>query len=245
MNGRSIDDAPPVSVFRAMKSVHKLIAQTATVLIPFALTTVRAYDDRGGHASFLAGMLVWSLFTLSSVATGIYLHMRDPALLERRMRFGPLAEPRLTQRIIMIAILAMFLALAIVPGLDHRFGWSHVPAAVVIIANLAIVAMFGFFILVLRENTFAASTITVEPGQRVVSTGPYACVRHPMYSDGLLLIFAMPLAMGSLAALPIAALSLPLLVARILDEECALAAELPGYDAYRSTVRYRLVPMVW
>jgi len=107
---------------------------------------------------------------------------RDPALLERRMRFGPRAESRPRQKIIVAVIFAIFAALLIEPGLDHRFGWSQVPAAIVVLANLLIIAAFGFFLVVLRENTFAASTITVEAGQRVISTGPYAHVRHPMYA---------------------------------------------------------------
>jgi protein-S-isoprenylcysteine O-methyltransferase Ste14 len=223
-----------------IKSALRAVARAATILLPFALTMVAA-----GTLRFWQGWLFWLSFMLSSIATGIYLRKHDPALLERRMRFGPLAESRRSQQIIVAILLAMFLALAIVPGLDHRWGWSRVPAAVVIIANLVIIAVFGFFILVLRENTFAASTITVEPGQRVISTGLYAYVRHPMYTGALLLIFAMPLAMGSLWAMLPAAISLPILIARILDEEKALSAELPGYDDYCRAVRYRLIPLVW
>ncbi len=223
-----------------IKSAARAVAQTATILIPFALTMAAA-----GTLRFWQGWLFWLSFILSSIATGIYLRKRDPALLERRTKFGPIAEARPSQKIIVWALLAMFIALAIVPGLDRRFGWSHVPAAIVIIANLLIIAVFVFFIEVMRENTFAASTITVEPGQRVISTGLYAHVRHPMYSGALLLVFAMPLAMGSLWALPIAAISIPILIARILDEERALSAELPGYDDYRRTVSYRLIPLVW
>ena len=198
-----------------------------------------------GTLRFWPGWLFWLVFTLASIATGVYLRKRDPALLARRMRFGPTAESRPAQKLIIWSILAMFLALAIMPGLDYRFGWSHVPAAVVIVANLVIVAVFVFFIEVMRENTFAASTITVEPGQRVVSTGLYAHVRHPMYAGALVMILAMPLALASLWALLIAALSIPLLIARILDEERALVAELPGYADYCRAVPYRLIPLVW
>ena len=139
----------------------------------------------------------------------------------------------------------VFIALAIVPGLDHRLGWSRVPAAIVVIANMLVVAKFGFLLLVLLENTFAASTVIVEAGQRVISTGPYAHVRHPMYAGAAVLIFAMPIAMGSSWGLLLAAIAAPVLIARILDEELTLSAELPGYDDYRRTVPYRLLPFVW
>jgi len=106
-------------------------------------------------------------------------------------------------------------------------------------------AAFGFILLVLRENTFAASTITVEAGQRVISTGPYAHVRHPMYAGAVLLILAMPMALGSLWGLLAAAILPPILIARIFDEERTLSAELPGYDDYRRAVPHRLIPLVW
>jgi protein-S-isoprenylcysteine O-methyltransferase Ste14 len=132
-----------------------------------------------------------------------------------------------------------------VSGLDYRFGWSQVPAVAVIIANIVVIACFGSFILVLRENTFAASTVTVEAGQRVISTGLYAWVRHPMYSGGMVLMFAIPPAMGSSWALLISLLTMPLLGARTVDEERTLSAQLAGYGDYRRAVRYRLIPGVW
>ncbi|MGH7836993.1 MAG: methyltransferase family protein [Candidatus Binataceae bacterium] len=216
----------------------KALTQTAG-LIPVALTFVAA-----GTLHFLPGWLFWLSFWGSAILIGLYLKHCDPALLERRMRAGPQAESRPRQKIIIAIILLMFLTLAIVPGLDHRFGWSRVPAAIVVVANLLILAAFGFFILVLRENSFAASTINVEPGQRVISTGPYARVRHPMYAGGALLLFAMPVALGSWWGLLAAAIALPVLIARIIDEERALSADLSGYDDYCHSVRYRLIPLV-
>jgi protein-S-isoprenylcysteine O-methyltransferase Ste14 len=213
--------------------------QTAGLFVPFVLIFVSA-----GTIHFWQGWLFWLSFSGSSIATGVYLLKHDPALLERRMRYGPRAKSRPSQKIIAAIILAVFAALLIVPGLDYRFGWSRVPAAIVVIANLLIIAVFGFFLLVLRENTFAASTVTVEAGQRVISSG-YARVRHPMNAGALLLIFAIPLALGSLLGLLIAAIAIPVLIARILDEERTLSAELSGYDDYRRIVHYRLIPLVW
>ena len=118
-------------------------------------------------------------------------------------------------------------------------------ASLVVVANLVMLAALGCILLVVRENTFAASTITVERGQRVIFTGPYAHVRHPMYAGALPLIFAIPIALGSWWGLLVAAISLPLLIVRILDEERALSAELGGYDSYCRAVPYRLIPLVW
>jgi len=220
---------------------QRVAARTAGFLFLLGgLTFVSA-----GTIHFWQGWLFWLSFSVSVIAITIYLLRHDPALVERRMRAGPRAESRPSQKIIQAINLVMFVGIVMVPGLDYRFGWSQVPATLVIVANLLMLAALGFILLVVRENTFAASTITVERGQRVISTGPYAHVRHPMYAGALPLIFAIPIALGSWWGLLVAAVSLPLLVARILDEERALSAELAGYDNYRRTVPYRLIPLVW
>jgi protein-S-isoprenylcysteine O-methyltransferase Ste14 len=198
-----------------------------------------------GTIHFWQGWLFWMSFSVSVVVITVYLLRYDPALVERRMRAGPRAESRALQKIVQAINLVMFVGIVIMPGLDHRFAWSQVPTALVVIANLLMLAALGFILLVVRENTFAASTITVEREQRVVSTGPYAYIRHPMYAAALPMIFAIPIALGSWWGLVVAAISLPLLVARILDEERALSAELAGYDDYRRAVPYRLIPLVW
>jgi protein-S-isoprenylcysteine O-methyltransferase Ste14 len=220
---------------------QRAAARTAGFLVVLGgLTFVSA-----GTIYFWQGWLFWLSFSVSVIAITIYLLRHDPALVERRMHAGPRAESRPSQKIIQGINLVMFLGIVIVPGLDHRFEWSQVPAAVVIAADLLMLAALGFVLLVVRENTFAASIITVERGQRVISTGPYAHIRHPMYAAALLLIFAIPIALGSWRGLLIATISPFLLIARILDEERALSAELAGYDNYCRAVPYRLIPMVW
>jgi protein-S-isoprenylcysteine O-methyltransferase Ste14 len=216
-------------------------AGIAGLLVPLAAIIFLA----AGTIYFWQGCLFWLSFSLSVITITAYLLKRDPALVERRMRAGPQAESRPRQKILQTLNLVMFVAIVMVPGIDHRFGWSETPAVIVVIANSLVMAAFGFIFIVFRENTFAASTITVERGQQVISTGPYAHVRHPMYAGGLLLIFAIPIALGSWWGLLVSAISLPLLVARMLDEESALSAELPGYDDYRRAVPYRLIPFVW
>src|SRR6516225_6343609 len=220
---------------------QRAAARTAGFLLLLGgLTFVSA-----GTIHFWQGWLFWLSFSTSVTAITAYLLKHDPALVERRMRAGPRAESRPSQKIIQAINLVMFVGIVIVPGLDHRFGWSQVPAVLVVVANLLMLAALGFILFVVRENTFAASTITVERGQRVICTGPYAHVRHPMCAGALPLIFAIPIALGSWWGLLVAAISLPLIIARILDEERALAAELAGYDDYRRTVPYRLIPLVW
>jgi protein-S-isoprenylcysteine O-methyltransferase Ste14 len=138
-----------------------------------------------------------------------------------------------------------FIALLVVPALDHRFGWSTVPAGVVIAADLLVALGFYLIFLVYRENTFTSATIEVAENQTVVSTGPYAVVRHPMYASASLYLFGMPLALGSYWGLLVAAAMIPFLIWRLVDEERFLSTNLPGYSEYLEKVPYRLVPFFW
>jgi protein-S-isoprenylcysteine O-methyltransferase Ste14 len=169
----------------------------------------------------------------------------DRPLLERRMRGGPRAEKEGAQKVNMSLMFIAFIALPVVSALDHRFHWSAVPPSVVLAANaLLAVGNFAIF-LVFRENSFAAATVKVDPDQKVISTGPYALVRHPMYTGGLLMFVCIPPALGSWWALLIDLLLIPALLWRLIDEERLLMKELPGYSAYQSKVKYRLVPFIW
>jgi len=186
-----------------------------------------------------------SIFSGASALTSLDLMRRDPVLLERRMSGGPMAERRLAQKIIMLGMSIGFIALLVVPALDHRFGWSAVPLAGVAVGDLLVAAGFYGIARVYRENTFTSATIEVAEGQTVISTGPYAIVRHPMYATAFLYLVGTPLALGSYWGLvPIAAMT-PLLIWRLADEERFLARDLPGYTEYRKRVRHRLVPHVW
>ena len=139
----------------------------------------------------------------------------------------------------------LFFAVLIVPGLDYRFHWSQVPAAIVVLGDMLLVLSLAMIFFVFRENSYAASTIKVEAEQRVITTGPYRLVRHPMYSAALILFLATPLALGPAWGLIVAIPLVAALVARLRDEERYLSAHLPGYYAYRQQVSYRLVPLVW
>jgi protein-S-isoprenylcysteine O-methyltransferase Ste14 len=183
-------------------------------------------------------------FGASAFTTG-FLIRRDPALLERRMRGGPTAEERPVERVIMAFASLGFIALLVVPALDYRFRWSTVPLSAVFAGDALVIVGFYFIFLVYRENTFTSATIEVAPGQTVISTGPYAIVRHPMYASGLLYLVGTPLALGSYWGFVPLVTMVPFLIWRMFDEERCLAENLPGYVEYRKKVRHRLVPGIW
>ena len=198
-----------------------------------------------GTAHYWQGWVYLALFVGASALTTLYLLKRDRALLERRMRGGPTAEKRPMQRFIMICTSIGFVALLVVPGLDRRFGWSEVPLALVVVGDALVAIGFSLIFVVYRENTFTSATIEVAENQKVVSTGPYAIVRHPMYASALLYLVGTPLALGSYwGVVPIAAM-LPFLIWRLFDEEAFLVKNLPGYAEYRARVRHRLIPFIW
>lgn len=185
------------------------------------------------------------IYTGMSAVTVAYLAKHDPALLERRMKGGPVAEKRPLQKLIMLFIAAGFIALLVVPALDFRFGWSAAPATVAAAGNALAAAGFGLIFRVYRENTFSSAAIEVAENQKVIATGPYAVVRHPMYAGALLYLAGTPLALGSYWGLAAFGATLPFLIWRLLDEERFLDGNLPGYTDYRRQVRYRLLPSVW
>ena len=185
------------------------------------------------------------IFFGASLLTTVYLLKNDPALLERRMHGGPIAEKEPTQKVIMLFTSAGFIAMIVVPALDHRFGWSTVPLYGVVVGDILIAVGFYCIFRVYRVNTFTLATIQVAEDQKVVSTGPYAIVRHPMYASASLYVLGTPLALGSLWGLVAVAATLPFLIWRLVDEERLLARKLPGYAEYQKRVRYRLVPRIW
>ena len=171
-----------------------------------------------------------------------YLLKNSPQLLERRMQMREREEPQ--KRIVKLSLF-FFLVAYMLPGFDRRWEWSDVPPPVVIASDLLVMLGYGIIFLVLRENQYASRIVQVEQGQKVISTGPYAYVRHPMYLGAILMYLASPLALGSYWALLPAVLIIPILVARILNEEKLLQGELTGYRQYSQVTRYRLLPGIW
>ncbi len=174
-----------------------------------------------------------------------YFYKHDPQLIERRLRRGWRQETVPEQKLIMKLVLVIWLIAFLIPGLDHRFGWSHMPLWLTILALALVLCGLLMVFWVLKSNSFAASTIRVEPGQPVISTGPYAIVRHPMYLGVDIWCLFTPLALGSYFALPAFALLIPTIVFRLLNEEKVLRQELPGYSEYCLHTRFRLVPLLW
>lgn len=185
------------------------------------------------------------VFMITMSGYGIYFSIKDPAHMERRKQGGPGAEQSILQKIIVTVGLASLVGVFVLSALDHRFGWSQVPPLVSWIGNMVLVLSFVLYYLVGRENTWAAANIRVEEGQRVVSTGPYALVRHPKYDGDVLMVLSIPLALGSWRAVAFLPITIMGLAVRILDEERTLARDLPGYSDYLRKVRFRLVPRVW
>ena len=185
---------------------------------------------------YCAVLLVPFVFVLT------YLLRKDPELLARRIRLN---EKEPAQRRIIRASSLIFFTGFLIPGLDHRFGWSDIPVEAVLAANVLVIVGYALVFLVFKENPFASRVVEVEPDQRVISSGPYALVRHPMYLGTSIMWLATPIALGSYWALPVF-LFLPIvLVYRIMNEEEVLLRELPGYREYIQKVKYRLIPGIW
>jgi len=219
----------------------KALAGAAWLLLVMALMLFVS----AGSMRFWQGWIYWSVFCTSVVVITVYFLRHDPNLVARRTTAGPIAEPETTQKVIQGLASALFCALLIVPGLDHRFHWSSVRFPLVLAGNALVAISFTIIFVVFRENSFASSVIQVEKEQRVVSTGLYSYVRHPMYAGAGLLLIATPLALGSWWGLPVGLMLCGVIVVRLLDEERRLAADLSGYQEYRRNVRYRIVPGVW
>jgi len=198
-----------------------------------------------GTISYWQGWAYLAVFTSASVLMTGYLMKRDPALLERRMIGGPTAEKRPAQKLIMWFASIGFIALIVVPPIGYRLHGSTLPPSVNLIGDALVAIGFYLIFLVYRENTFTSATIEVAENQRVISTGPYAIVRHPMYASASLYLVGTPLALGSLWGFVPLALMILVLIWRLLDEERFLEKNLSGYTDYQSRVRHRLIPFVW
>ncbi|PKN68668.1 MAG: S-isoprenylcysteine methyltransferase [Deltaproteobacteria bacterium HGW-Deltaproteobacteria-12] len=211
------------------------------LLLGFAILLAMLLLSAGTMAYWEAWTYMVVLFVPMILAL-VYLLVNDPELLERRMRTREKDEK---QNLIIKTGAIFYLLTFLVPGFDRRFGLSHVPDATVILADVFVLLGYLLFILVLRENSYASRVVEVERGQRVVTTGPYSIVRHPMYLAALVMYLFTPVALGSwwalIAALPLVAV----MVVRIRNEEQHLMNELEGYQEYTQITKYRLIPGVW
>jgi protein-S-isoprenylcysteine O-methyltransferase Ste14 len=218
----------------------RVVAQSVFGLVAFgALLFLPA-----GTFDYWQAWVFLAVFFIASLST-VYFLKKDPAALERRMHAGPVAETRTVQKVVASGVYVLFAALLVFSALDHRFGWSPVPAAVSL-AGAALVAIgLGIAIFTVIENRYAAATVTVEESQKVVSTGLYGLVRHPMYMGATIMMAGIPLALDSWWGLAVLIPCLFGVAFRIRDEEKMLTNELSGYHEYTQKVHHRLVPYVW
>jgi len=195
-----------------------------------------------GTLNYWQAWLYMVLLFIPVAIVGVVLVIKDPELLERRMRTREREAP---QRRVIASSGLLLLAVVLIPGFDRRYAWSNVPLPLVFLADILILLGYLLFVLTIRANRFASRVVEVQANQVVISSGPYALVRHPMYLAVSLIFTLTPLALGSFWAL-IPALLLPVvLAARIGNEEQLLRRDLPGYAEYCHKVKYRLVPFIW
>jgi len=217
----------------------KMVSARFLIVIPLLLAM---FFLPAGTFAYWEGWVYLAILLIPMFLVLIYLLKNDPELLERRMR---MREKETEQKLIIKISYVYFLLVFLLPGFDKRFEWSNVPVAVVIVADILVLLGYGMFFLVLRENRYASRIIEVEQEQKVISSGPYAIVRHPMYLGVLLMYILSPLALGSYWVMVPSLLIIPLLVARIRNEESVLRRELKGYQEYSQKTKYRLIPGIW
>jgi len=198
-----------------------------------------------GTVNYWQAWTFLAVFACAGWIPSVYLQATNPVALQGRMRSGPIAEGRTVQKVVMLGLYASLAAICVISGLDHRLGWSSVPPAVSLIGDVAVAVGLGVVVLVVIQNSYASTTVQVASGQKVVSTGLYGLVRHPMYTGNVLMLVGLPLALGSYWALALVVPGVAVLAARIHDEEKLLGEELDGYREYTQKVRSRLVPYVW
>ena len=225
--------------------MQKLAKKAITGLIWFQIIMGVMLFVPAWTLRFWEAWVFWLLFSVLSAGVTFYFLKHDPGLVERRLKVGPTAEHEKSQKVIQTLTAILWCALIIVPGIERRFHFSRISTALVLLGDALVAVGYYIVFLALRQNKWAASIIEVRPGQSVISTGPYGIVRHPMYSGGVLMILATPLALGSLWAFVCAVLLCGVIAARLLDEERYLSRNLPGYEAYCRKVRCRLIPHVW
>ena len=195
-----------------------------------------------GTLYYTGGWLFLGLLFVPMLIAGFVMLFKSPEFLAKRL---DAKEKQATQKGVLAFSGLMFIGGFVVAGLDHRFGWSHMPAWVTITASVLFLAAYALYAEVMRENAYLSRTIKVEEGQKVVDTGLYGIVRHPMYMATVLLFLMMPIVLGSWYSLIVFAFYPAIIIVRLKDEEELLSRELPGYTEYKQKVKYRLLPFLW
>ena len=224
-----------------MKTVPKVVAFSIVGTVVFGLML---FLPAGTFNYWQAWVFLVVVAVLAWIPS-IYLLRANPVALQGRMRGGPTAETRMAQKVVIAGLYLSLAAMVVVSVLDHRFGWSPVPTAICLVGDVLVAVGLGVVVLVVIQNSYAAATVQVEAGQKVVSTGLYGLVRHPMYTGNVVMMVGIPLALGSYWGLVFVVPGLIVLASRINDEEKLLQKELDGYREYTQKVSYRMVPGMW
>lgn len=220
----------------------KLLVNALTkFLLGILLVGAMLFLPAGGF-DYINGWLFCALLFLPMLILGAVLFVKSPDLLRKRLDSR---EKEKTQKGVIAWAGLFFFVGFLLAGLDHRFGWSHVPMWLVITASVILLISYALYAEVMRENAYLSRKIEVQEGQHVVNTGLYGIVRHPMYAVTLWLFLSIPFVLGSWYSLICFAVYPILIVIRILNEERILSEGLEGYDEYKTRVRYRLIPWIW
>ncbi len=224
-----------------MKTAVQSSLSSITGLLAFGLLVFLP----AGTFDYWRGWAFIAVFAAATLIPSVYLLVKNPAALRRRMQAGPTAETRPLQRLVIAVAFLTLGGMIVLSAFDFRFGWSTVPAGVSVVGLVLVASGLTIAMLVTIQNGYAAANITVESGQQLSSTGWYGFVRHPMYFGNVILMIGIPLALGSYWGLLLVAAGLGVLAIRITDEEALMKQELPGYRDYMAEVHYRLMPYVW
>ncbi|MBR5233812.1 MAG: isoprenylcysteine carboxylmethyltransferase family protein [Clostridia bacterium] len=220
----------------------KLLIQAVTKFLAGVVLVGLLVFLPAGTLRFRNGWLFMGLLFVPMFIAGIVMMFRNPELLTKRLA----AKEKMKEQSIVVKLSGlMFIAGFITAGLDFRFGWYRLPSIITIIASVIFIGAYLLYAEVLRENTFLSRTIEVQENQKVIDTGLYGIIRHPMYTATILLFLAMPLVLGSAFALIIFLFYPLIIVKRLKNEEEFLTKELEGYREYKEKVRYRLIPFIW
>jgi protein-S-isoprenylcysteine O-methyltransferase Ste14 len=225
--------------------MNRLLLKAFAGLLFFFVAMAALLFVPAGTIDYWQAWMFLAVYFACSIALSLYLMIADPALMQRRMRGGPTAEKEPVQKIIMVITSLGFVGLLVVPALDHRFAWSQMSPIMALAGDALVVIGWLAIFVVFRENSFTSATIELAPDQKVISTGPYALVRHPMYAGALVMLLGIPIALGSWWGILVFAAILPALIWRLFEEEKFLARKLAGYVEYQNKVRYRLIPAIW